>query len=351
MTLFHLSAEKGWRGGENQLALIYTGLQSDTDQMLMVREGSELETRMADNIPVTVARFGLTAPRAAWVLRRKIRASSGQHLIHAHCGKSAETALLGRLGIRVPLIISRRSAYPIRSHWKFRAADAVIAVSRAAEDELLKAGVDPNRIHIIPDAVDARRFAGATPDRRNVGSDEVMVLCAGALSAEKDHETILKAWKKVEVAGLKARLLIAGTGSLEGELKSLAASLDLRQVSFLGWVENMPGLIAGADIAVLSSRIEGLASFLCEAQFCGVPVVSTAAGGTVDAVINGETGFLSPAGDDAAFAENLKRLIGNAELRAEMGSAARNWARGEFALEPVLQAHRDLYRQVLDAKS
>ncbi|WP_158285791.1 glycosyltransferase family 4 protein [Pseudohoeflea suaedae] len=348
MTLLHLSAEMGWRGGENQLALIYTGLQTESDQMLMVRRGSELERRMRDERPVTASRFGLTAPRAAWSLRRKMLTSPGKHLIHAHCGKSAETALLARFGTQVPLVISRRSAYPIRSHWKFRAADAVIAVSRAASEELLKAGVDPSRIHIIPDAVDAPRFAGAIADRRDVAPDEVMVLCAAALSPEKDHEVLLKAWKQVEEAGLKARLLMAGTGSMDGRLKSLAGSLDLRHVSFLGWVENISGTMAAADIAVLSSRVEGLASFLCEAQFCGIPVVSTAAGGTVDAVRDGETGFLSPTGDENAFAENLTRLIRNSELRAGMGAAARTWARRKFALEPVLEAHRALYRQVLD---
>lgn len=348
MTIFHLSSEKGWRGGENQFALICRGFEGEFDQHLMVRRGSELEKRMA-GFPVTAV-AGFSVPNlaaAALRLRRLAGRSPSPALFHAHCSKSLTVALFAAAGLRIPVVVSRRNAFPIHSRWKYRSADAVIAVSRETRRILLGAGVDAERVHLIPDAVDPSRFEGAAPIRPGATAGDVVVLCAAALEAEKDHATLLNAWQRVEHAAPGARLLLAGSGPLEAELKAQASGLGLQRVSFLGWRADLPALLAGADLAALASRNEGLASFICEAQFCGVPAVATNAGGLPDALEDGETGLLSPVGDAEALARNLMSLIANADLRRRFGAAAARRAHERFALNRILAAHAALYRHLM----
>ena len=347
-TIFHVSAERGWRGGENQLALLLRYLDRSR-QHLMVPRGSELQRRAGNVLTTSASGFGFFHPGAAWRLRKALLQAEPS-LLHAHSSKALETAILARLRAKVPLVVSRRTAYPVRSGWKYRAADAVIAVSHAAREQLVHAGVAPDRITIIPDAVDTERFGSIGPHRPEIPERAVLVLCAAAFSAEKDHATLLAAWRLVEDSEDTAYLALAGAGELDETLRAQSAALGLRRVLFLGWREDLPSRLLGADIAAVTSSSEGLSSFLCEAQWCGKPVVATDTGGIPDAVRHGEGGLLSPVGDPRAVAANLLRLIEDAELRRRFGQAAQARARRVFDPLLVADAHARVYADLLDRR-
>ncbi len=125
--------------------------------------------------------------------------------------------------------------------------------------------------------------------------------------AVKDYPTLLKALAR---APETARLLIAGAGPLLTELVQLAARLGLeRRVRFLGFEPNVQRWMQAADGFVLSSRYEGLPMVLLEAGACGVPAVATDVPGTREAIVNGETGWLAPAGDADALAQAMAKLM------------------------------------------
>lgn len=346
-TIYQLSSERGWRGGEMQLSILVRHLGAPLTNVVCVPRDSELARRLDGRNVRLVDGFGFLRPLTALELGREIARGPGRALLHAHSSRALETAILCRLWTRTPVVVSRKTSYAVRSPWKYKSADAVVAVSRAARDVMLGAGVPPERITIIPDAVDPSRFEGIEPDRLGLGSDAVLVLCAAAFSAEKDHATLLHAWAEVEKKHVGTHLALAGDGVLLDASKRLCGQLGLRHVHFLGWRQDIGGLIAGSDIAVLSSRAEGLSSFLCEAQWAGLPVVATSAGGVVDAIEDGATGLLSPVGDVASLAGNLSRMIADGHLRRRFGEGAATRARRLFDPNSAADAHAMLYRRLL----
>lgn len=345
--VFHLSGERGWRGGEIQLRLLLAHLDRDPNDRLFVPADSELARRVAFEPIERVGRLGFRDLATALAVRRAIRKAAGPVILHAHSSKAVETALLARIGLNVPLVVSRHTAFPVRSAWKYRAADALVAVSRATRDQLRKAGVESDRIAVILNAVDETKLEAAlAAGGPTTASGGPVVLHAAAFTAEKDHATLLRAWSVVERKTESARLVLAGDGPLRSQCKALAGELGLRRVEFAGWVEDVERLIRECDLGVLSSRLEGLPVFLCEAQWCGRPVVATRAGGTADAVEDGVTGLLSESGDAAALADNLLKLVVDSDRRATMGAQAAARARRLFAPAAMAQAYERLYRSL-----
>lgn len=347
MSVLHLWHSRGWRGGENQFALLASHLVDPWRGHLGAPAGSELARRLDGVLPFHALRCnGLFDPGSALAARR-LMARHGLRIIHAHDAHALSTAILARIGTGARLVVSRRNAFPIKSGWKYRAADAVVAVSSAAADQLVKAGVPAARITIVPDAVDLAELDAASPERSGVGPADVIVLCVAAFSAEKDHATLLEAWADIEKVHPTAELHLAGSGKLEDELRGLSASLSLQRVRFLGWRDDVAALINGADIVVLSSRAEGLGSSLCEAQAAGKAVVATSAGGIAEAVEHGETGLLSPPGDAQALGAHIKALLADPDRRKNMGEAGRARAVTRFAPQRIAEAHEALYASLL----
>ncbi len=347
MSVLHLWHSRGWRGGENQFRLLASHLSDRWRGHLGAPAGSELARRLDGVLPFhALACNGLFDPGSA-LAARSLMSRHGVSIIHAHDAHALSTAILARIGSGTRLVVSRRNVFPVKSGWKYRAADAVVAVSSAAADEVMKAGVPADRITIVPDAVDLAELDAVSPERSGLGPADPIVLCVAAFSAEKDHATLLRAWADVEKMHPEAQLHLAGSGRLEDELRGLAASLSLERVRILGWRDDVAALIKGADIVVLSSRAEGLGSSLCEAQAAGKPVVATSAGGIPEAVEHGETGLLSPPGDVPALGANIKALLVEPDRRRSMGEAGRARALTRFAPTATARAHEALYASLL----
>ena len=141
----------------------------------------------------------------------------------------------------------------------------------------------------------------------------------------------------------EARFAIAGDGPMFAEVAQAAARLG-STVTMLGARHDVPALLACADASMLCSRLEGNPNVLIESQALGCPVVATRAGGAVDAVIDGETGFLHDVGDAQRMAQSLARLISEPTLRASMSCAAAEFAHRRFGLDRMVTQTAALYR-------
>jgi glycosyltransferase involved in cell wall biosynthesis len=111
------------------------------------------------------------------------------------------------------------------------------------------------------------------------------------------------------------------------------------------------GYLERASVVVCPSRREGYGVVARQAMAYGRPVVATAVGGLPDAVVDGETGLLVPARDVAALRAALERLLGDPELRARLGRAARQRAHERFGLEAAAAATIAAYRDALERAS
>jgi glycosyltransferase involved in cell wall biosynthesis len=124
--------------------------------------------------------------------------------------------------------------------------------------------------------------------------------------------------------------------------------MDLAEdIRFLGNRRDVPALLAAADLFVLPSLWEGLPLVLLEAMAAGLPAVVTAVGGNPEVVENGVSGVLVPAGDEQALAAAMLSLLNNPLRRQQMGQAARERFDRYFSLRRFIEAHENLYEQML----
>jgi glycosyltransferase involved in cell wall biosynthesis len=208
-----------------------------------------------------------------------------------------------------------------------------------------------SKLTVMPNGVDVEAWkpdaAVRTAVRTELGLDEEFLwLAAGRLEPVKDYPTLLAAMVQVPQP---ARLLIAGSGPLQDELVRLSAQLGLEQrVHFLGFQPNLLRWMQAADGFVLSSRCEGLPMGLLEAAACALPAVATDGPGTPEVLVDGETGWLTPAGNATTLGKAMTKMMQTTpEQRRAMGERARQLVIERFSLEAVLDRWEALYRDLL----
>ena len=246
-----------------------------------------------------------------------------------------------------------RAAPPTRSRrlvdrWLTDRRTRFIAVSEADRAWLLANGVRAHHIAVVTNGVDTTRFqpADRAAARAALGlaADAAILLVPARLEPRKDQVVLLAALSSLREAVPGAQVLFAGGGPLATVLPALAAATGLGQaVRFLGLRDDIPSLMAAADVVVLPSRMEGLPLAVLEAMACARPVVATAVGGVAEAVADGETGRLVPAGDPAALAAALAALLNDPDLAHAMGQQARQVALARFRIEAATERLMGLY--------
>jgi glycosyltransferase involved in cell wall biosynthesis len=276
-------------------------------------------------------RFDAVAVRR---LRRDI-AEFGVDLVHAHGYKAN---LYGFLATRfgVPLVATnhRFDTGPLNRFDKpiLRRAAAVYAVSDEARDSLRDVyGIA--EAMTIPNGVDPREFTGVAA---TVDLPRPLVGMVARLAPEKAPQHFLA----VAAAVPQASFAVVGDGPLRAELEAAAG----RNVHFLGFRDDMPGVYASLDVLVQPSLREGMPMTLLEAMACGVPVVATRVGAAADVIDNGRTGMLVPAGDIAALTAAVQSLLRDDH---GIGQAARHEVEQRFTVETMARRYAEQYRIVL----
>ena len=304
-------------------------------------------------------RKGLADPRG-WIRFHRWLRRESPDIVHAHLPHAAWLARWSRLGAPVRAEVDtlhssftgslgRRCGY----RWSAWLADRVTAVSQAVAHTHLSAGmVKESALSVLPNGVDVDAWrpgaAARAAVRRELGlEDEFLWLAAGRLEPVKDYPTLF--WAMVEVPEA-VRLVIAGSGPLEGELRRLAKQLGLdRNVGFLGFKPDLRRWMQAADGFVLSSLWEGLPMTLLEAAACAIPAVATNVPGTSEVIADGQTGILAKAGSAVALEEAMTRLMRKPpEERRAMGEQARQRVTELYSLDSVLDRWETLYRELLD---
>jgi glycosyltransferase involved in cell wall biosynthesis len=175
-----------------------------------------------------------------------------------------------------------------------------------------------------------------------------VILSVGSLTRQKAQHILIEAFARAVARVPAARLLIAGDGPLREELVKRSTSLGVGQnVSWLGAREDIADLIEAADLFVLSSKREGLPITVIEAMRGGRAVVTSRAGGTAEAVLDGITGTVVDPGDPAALGDAMAAVLGDPARMAAWGEAGRRrWAE-RFTAERMVRDTEALYREAL----
>lgn len=225
----------------------------------------------------------------------------------------------------------RMFAPMLRRVWK--GADHLVANSEGLA-ELARKFEPGVRVDVIPNGVDIERFFPRTQEEPQADRP-LRILTIGRLSTDNKAlpEGLMMAMRALH--GLPDelrsmwRLSIAGDGPAAPALMREVERMDAaRQVDFLGWKDNgeVPALMKQSDILLHPTRSEGCPNVVLEAMASGLAVVATQATGTADLLIHGQTGMLSPWGDEADLRKSLEAVLSQPRLRKQLGLQARKFA-------------------------
>jgi glycosyltransferase involved in cell wall biosynthesis len=200
-------------------------------------------------------------------------------------------------------------------------------VSQSTAEDLARRGFRTEDLEVIPNGVDLARFdpAGSSSAR----FEQPTLLFMGRLKRYKGVDLVLEALTALRAEGISVRLIVAGKGSDQGRLEDLARRLDVESaVDFAGFVDedHKVELLRRSWIHVLPSEKEGWGLTVLEAGAAGTASVVSDSPGLRDSVIDGETGLRVPHGDVGALTAALRRLLLDADSRAELGHGARRFA-------------------------
>lgn len=228
--------------------------------------------------------------------------------------------------------------------------NAQIAVSDAvARSRLAEGRFSPAHLVTIRNGIDdtLRPAAGDRNEvRRELGVpvDAVLCLTVGNLTPQKDHENLIRAAAAVSDQVPPVYFAVAGGGPILEHLADHATALGVGdRVSFLGLRDDVPRLLRGADVFVLSSAWEGLPITVLEAMAAGVPCVSTDVGGVPEVIRDGVNGYVVPPRDHEALAEKIALLATDAGQRSRLAAMARRTYEKAFTAKHMVGQTEALY--------
>jgi glycosyltransferase involved in cell wall biosynthesis len=354
-------------GAENAMFMLLESLDREQWRPTLLLEdapGTEPLAERAAALAVPVRRLapmplGLEGARRLPALARLLRRERPD-VFHAHMSSpvACKWGLAAALAARVPAVLGtvqvggyeppKRSAY-----WQLRAlaqgVDRYLAVSRDIARELVERLDWPEaKIEVVHNAVDRRGFEVSAPPglREQLGASKPrpLVLTPARLDAQKGHRTLFEAIAQVP----DAVFVLAGDGPEREPLETLAKELGIAErVRFLGRRDDVPQLLATCDVFALPSLYEGSSLAVLEAMAAGVPIVSSAIGGTDELIEDGSSGLLVPPGNAEALAAALRRLLDDPGLRERLAAQARERIELDLTRERMAARVTGAYRELL----
>lgn len=343
-----LTSTLGMGGAERHVELVARALRSaghGIDVVCVEEAGRRAATLVAEGVPVVDLAAGdgwwLRAPSVVRRTVRQLRASRAGVVMTN--GYSAE--IVGRLAARivgVPVIqwkhnIGHVGRFGLRDRWTERLlrplSARVLAVSHAQVGYLTGfLRIPRERIGCIRNVLEPTFTvrAGAGPE-----SGRPIVMCVAGFRTEKDHPTLLRAFREVVDVHPGAVLRLVGDGPGRPAAEALARELGIaRSVEFLGARSDVAQLLPDADVFVLASyAVENLPFAVLEAMAARLPVVATDVGALSELVSDGVTGALVPPRDHPTLARALVRLVADPERARAMGRAGADRLRTEFSYD------------------
>jgi L-malate glycosyltransferase len=287
-------------------------------------------------------------------------------VVQTHDFYSNVFGMIGAALARVPArIAARRETKGWRSaaqkrveRMAYRLAHAVVANAEAVRQQLVSEGAQAEKIEVIHNGLDLerlRRPAGLTDQalRASFGLPgepdlRFVTIIANLRHPVKDHPTFLRAACRTFQAYPQSRFILAGEGELTDAMGEMAGQLGIAdQTYFIGRTERVAELLALTDVCVLSSLAEGFSNSILEYMAAARPAVVTDVGGAREAITDGVTGFIVPAGDDRLMAERVTLLLNDAERARQMGRRARLTVEEKFSCGAQLEQTESLYNRLL----
>ncbi len=233
-----------------------------------------------------------------------------------------------------------------------RLASKIIVISKAVSRRFNWLKNKEDKIVLVYNGIDLERFKPNVGIRKvrgeSLSSKTPMVVTVGRLDWYKGHKYLLEAAEKIVQILPDARFLIVGDGGYRKRLENQVKQLNLDEnVIFTGNRKDIPEILAGIDLFVLSSVSEGFGRAVAEAMACAKTVVATKAGGLSEVVEDGITGRLVSPKNSTALAEAIIELLKDKKKAENMGIAGRKRVEKLFSIERNVKSIEELYEKIL----
>lgn len=365
--VLHLIDTTGPGGAETIYLQVAAGLRERGWQphMVVVGPGWVLERVREAGLPADVVETrGRMDIRYLLGLRRLIRRHRID-LVHAHMFSPAVYASMIGAWTDTPVVATFHGATDtsqgsIGRRFRYRLvgkrATVVCVSDRLRFDLAASAGATLSDVRVIPNGVEPEAFARgdgrALRRRYGVSDAAILVGALGNIRPAKDFRTLLEA--AAALNGEPAlRYAIAGQRSepLYARLLELRDQLGLSErLSFWGFQDDVPEVMAAFDILAISSSSEGFSLAAIQAMAAGTPVVATRSGGPERIITDGEDGLLVPPGSPGELAAGIRRLVHSPELRERLVERARETVRARFSLGAMLDGYESIYDELISKR-
>jgi N-acetyl-alpha-D-glucosaminyl L-malate synthase BshA len=294
--------------------------------------------------------------------------SHGLDLLHCHYAIPHATSawiareMLQRTGAYVPVvttlhgtditIVGQDPSFHAITKFSIEKSDGLTAVSRFLQQETLTAfGCTACRIEVIPNFIDPEiynRTKYTSVFDEQVGRDTRVLMHISNFRSVKRIPDVLKTFARV-ARKVNAVLVMVGDGPERVDAEQLARELGIDDhVFFLGKIDAVAPLLAGADLFLLPSDRESFGLSALEALSSGVPVIGTDVGGLPEVVRSGETGFLASVGDVEAMADAAIELLSDDDRWQKASTLAATDARERFSQSEIVRQYEEFYKYAID---
>ena len=358
IVLAELAGSAQYGGGERYLEVLFGRLDRSRFQPLLIcpEPGPFVEAMQRRGIPTHVVTLSPLVNPLALLRLARLLAREGVTILQTH---GARANAYGRLAGRfagVPFIIStvhnslrdyevsslKRGLYQAALRFTLPLVDRIICVSEALRKDLTEecpsAG---NRAVTVYNGVETTPFASSgnrTEVRHAFGIRQgPMLVAIGRLTEQKGHRYLLQALPALLTRWPALRCVFVGEGALRDALRELATQLGVAQVClFAGSREDIPDILAAADVVVLPSLSEGFPFVALEALAAGRPVVAARVNGVPELIEDGRTGRLFPPRDTTALSAALQEVLNDPDRSAAMAQEGRRLVQARFTADRMV---------------
>ncbi len=342
---------KAWGGGEKWHYDIAVRLKNKNYNItLITNKNSELfHKTVSSNIPtisIKISNFSFLNPFKILKISRLFKKHSINTVILNLPSDLKAAGLSAKIAGVNKIIYRRGSAIPVKNSFLNRLlfrkiVTEIIVNSNETKRTLLVNNpnmIDENKIKLVYNGIDLKKYDRTTSKIYKRTNNEIILGSAGRLSKQKGQKYLIDIAKKLKSKNINFKILIAGEGELNNELRSYAKKLKVEnEVVFLGFVENIKSFMNSIDIFLLTSLWEGFGYVIVEAMACNKPVVAFNVSSNPEIITDNETGFLINNFDIDKFTDKIELLINNKELREKFGNKARTIVEKRFEIENTVK--------------
>jgi glycosyltransferase involved in cell wall biosynthesis len=354
-------------GGESHLLSLVENLDRSQFEpvVLSFTEGPMVDRLRGMGIRTHVLHTEKPFDVTKWVEVKALIRSEGVDLVHAHGTRASSNTLWAARHLNIPLIYTihgwsfHNDQHPLvrklriwGERWITTRSSVNIAVSASNRASGLEQ-IPGLEAVVINNGIDQQKFSPGRSFKNiraelGIPADVVLVLFLARFTAHKQPLTLIRAFREALRAMPGMRLLMVGDGDQREEGLQLVSELGLEAaVSFQAFRQDVPDILAAADIFVLPSLWEGLPIGLLEAMAMGKAVIATEVDGTKEVVRPGENGLLVEPGNVSALAAALVKLGGDPALRDMLRQRALDTIRRQFNAADMTREIERVYSRVI----